>query len=133
MEEENIVRRLLEEGSKTKVKYADFDYSKLDETQLTHIKRLSFFSKHKSTILRYIGMSKSSVEGRIAFLEKNSMKLGAVIFNRIEEARLMVNHGYYILPYFAGAVTFLSLMVFAKFTPMHSKLYRELGKYLCNP
>eukprot|EP00343_Euplotes_focardii_P003780 CAMPEP_0205808384 /NCGR_PEP_ID=MMETSP0205-20121125/12326_1 /ASSEMBLY_ACC=CAM_ASM_000278 /TAXON_ID=36767 /ORGANISM="Euplotes focardii, Strain TN1" /LENGTH=157 /DNA_ID=CAMNT_0053083985 /DNA_START=321 /DNA_END=794 /DNA_ORIENTATION=- len=55
------------------------------------------------------------------------MKLGATIFNRIEESRLMVNHGYYILPYLSGSIAFISLMVFAKFTPIKSKLYKELG------
>lgn len=112
------------------VNYQDFDYSKLDEEQLKYIRHLSFFSKYKHRIIQYFGMSKTSIEGKIAFLESNSMKLGAVIFNKLEQARLEVNHGYYIFPYFSGIIAFGCFLVFAWFTPMHSKLYREIG-YSC--
>ena len=128
MEEGNIIKRFLEDGEENMKYYTTLDYNSLDSKQLSALKTLSFFSKHKESIIKYFGTNKSSVEGRIAFLEKNSMKLGAVIFNRVEQARLEVNHGYYILPYLAGSIAFVSLMVFARFTSMKSKLYRELGR-----
>jgi len=114
-------------GNKNMKNYQNFDFSQLEESQIKYLAHLSFFSKHKEKIINYFGKSKSSVEGKIAFLEQNSMKLGAVLFNRVEEARLMVKHGYYIFPYLAGSIALGSLLIFAKFSPMSSKLYTEFG------
>ena len=112
------------------INYENFDYSKLDNEQIKYIRHLSFFSKYKNMIIQYFGMNKTSIEGKIAFLEVNSMKMGAVLFNRLEQSRLEVNHGYYIFPYFSGGIAFGCFLLFAWFTPMHSKLYREIG-YSC--
>ena len=110
--------------------YVDFNYEALDPEQIKYLNQLSIFSKYKKNIIQLFGMNKASMEGKIAFLESNSMKLGAIIFNRLEEARLNVQHGYYIFPYFAAGVAFGCFLVFARFTPMHSKLYKEVG-YSC--
>ena len=125
MEEPNILHKMLRKGDKNMIKYDTFDFSKLDTSQHSYLKTLSIFSKYKSTLLKYFGMNKTSMEGKIAFLESHSMKLGEEMFCELEQARLMVTHGYYIFPYLTGGIAFGALMVFAWFTPMTSKLYRE--------
>ncbi|CAI2379723.1 unnamed protein product [Moneuplotes crassus] len=127
MDEQNIVKRLLIQGEDKIGNYREFDYESLPPNQLKTIKFLSLFSKYKGTIIKYIGTSKSSVEEKIAYLEKNSMKLGVDLFSKLEQARLEVNNGYYIFPYLAGSITVLGVLIMARFSPMTSRLYREFG------
>jgi hypothetical protein len=78
---------MLAKGDNLREKYAGFDFSKLDNTQLTHINRLTFFSKHRERILRKFNGTTINADVKIAFLDQHSMKLGNRIFYDLESKR----------------------------------------------
>lgn len=123
----NTILRMLNKGEKNMGNYKGFDYSVLSPASLSMISHLTFFSKYKHLIVSYFKSSKVSPDVKVTFLEQNSMKLGAKIFNRVEVARLDYNYAVESSPYIAGGFAFMFFLGFAWFSPMTSKLYKELG------
>ena len=66
--EDNIMGKMLQKGDKLRPKYQDFDFSKLDSTQLFWIKRLTWFSQYREKIEDKFKL-KVSEDMKILFIE----------------------------------------------------------------
>ena len=80
-DETNTVLRMLNKGEGNMHNYSRFDFDKLQPRSLGLVKHLTFYPKYKHLILAYFKSSKISADVKVVFLEQNSMKLGAKIFN----------------------------------------------------
>jgi hypothetical protein len=74
-------------GDRIKDQYANFDFSRLDKTQLSILNKLSFFAKHKERIAQKFNGTHISRDVKIIFLDTHSMKLGNAIFYDLESKR----------------------------------------------
>ena len=78
---------MLLRGEKLKPRYANFDFSALDEDQHTLLKKLTMFSKNKERIIKKFSGDSLSHDVKIIFLDQHSMKLGNGVFYGLEGAR----------------------------------------------
>jgi hypothetical protein len=69
MDEQNILHRMLAKGDKLRQRYADFDFSKLDQQQHKYLAKLTFFSRHRERILRKFNGTTITTDVKIAFLD----------------------------------------------------------------
>lgn len=60
---------MLAKGDQLRVRYENFEWSKLEQDQLKYLDRLSFFSKHRERILRKFNGTTISYDEKIAFLD----------------------------------------------------------------
>ena len=81
------MKEMLKKGDVLKPRYEDFDYSKLDETQLAWLSRLSLFSRYRNRIEKYFEEAPMTSEMKLLFVEQHSMKLGDRVFYDIESKR----------------------------------------------
>ena len=83
----NLMEKMLSKGDSLRPKYENFDYSKLDSTQLFWIKRLTFFTRYRERIESRFKDVKVSTDMKILFIEQHSMKLGNSVFYTMEGSR----------------------------------------------
>ena len=65
----NIMEKMLEKGDDLRPKYDNFDYTKLDSTQLFWIRKLTWFTKFRTQIENRFKAVKISSDMRILFIE----------------------------------------------------------------
>ena len=71
-----------------------------------------------------------SIDLKIAFLEQNSLKMGAVLFSKIEEGRQNLIYSQYSFPYITIGLGLLFFVPVAYFRNINSKLYKETALVL---
>lgn len=70
MDNTNMMERMLQKGDRlTLERYQNFDFSKLDETQMFWIKKLSLFSKYRERIINRFNGTYISNDIKIMFLD----------------------------------------------------------------
>lgn len=67
------------------------------------------------------------MEVKISFLENNSMKLGADIFNKIEAQRVNYIYAIECAPYITGFCALAFTLLFAKYSALNKTLYKEMA------
>ena len=118
---------MLQKGDRMQPRYANFDYDKLEASQLWWIQKLGMYSKYRKRIInRYNGTSISS-DIKIMFLDHHSMRIGSTIFYNLESARQEQMVALEEYPMLSGILAFGFFVRFAYKTPVYSKLYKELG------
>jgi len=129
MEEANMMERMLQKGDRLTNRYEKFDFSNLEEdpVQSAWLSRLSLFTKYRQRIInRYNGTTITS-DLKIMFMDQHSMRIGSSIFYTLESARqAYIGAAEGQMP-ISGILAFGFFNIFALRTPIHHKLYRELG------
>ena len=123
----NVMEKMLSKGDDLRPKYDDFDFSKLDSSQLFWIKNLTWFTKYRNQIENRFKSVRVSSDMKILFIEQHSMKLGNAIFYTMESSRQKYLKALEEWPYVGGVLAFVYFIGFALRTPMHSKLVKEAG------
>ena len=65
----NLMEKMLAKGDDLRPKYENFDYSKLDSTQLFWIRQLTWFTKYRQQIENRFKSVKVSSDMKILFIE----------------------------------------------------------------
>ena len=65
----NLMEKMLAKGDDLRPKYENFDYSKLDSTQLFWIRQLTWFTKYRQQIENRFKSVKVSSDMNILFIE----------------------------------------------------------------
>ena len=69
MNDQNIIHRMFAKGDAIRDSYNDFDYSKLENTQLHTLWKLSFFSRQRDRIIRKFNSTRIDYDAKITFLD----------------------------------------------------------------
>ena len=123
----NVMEEMLKKGDELRPRYDNFDYSKLDSTQLFWINKLTWFTKYRNQIENRFKAVKVSSDMKILFIEQHSMKLGNAVFYTMESSRQKYLNAMEAWPYIGGVLSVVYFIGFALRTPMHSKLIKETG------
>ena len=68
-QESNVMERMLAKGDELRPKYDNFDFSKLDKTQLFWIRQLTWFTKYRTNIENRFKAVNVSTDMKILFIE----------------------------------------------------------------
>eukprot|EP00347_Sterkiella_histriomuscorum_P004481 403360302 len=98
MNDQNIVHRMLAKGDALRDHYNGFDFSQLDSSQQSVLRKLSFFSRNRERIVNKFNSTKIGYDVKIAFLDQHSMKLGNRIFYDLESKRQDYVTSFDIMP-----------------------------------
>ena len=126
MNESNMMERMLQKGDKLSSRYEDFDFSKLDDSQLFWIKKLTIFSKYRERIIDRYNGTYISTDIKIMFLDQHSMKIGSQVFYTLEHARMKYLKALEQYPFYATIIGSMFFIRYAIKAPIHHKLYKEL-------
>uniref|UniRef100_A0A7S3CK52 Uncharacterized protein n=1 Tax=Strombidium rassoulzadegani TaxID=1082188 RepID=A0A7S3CK52_9SPIT len=128
MDERNFVEKMLMKGDALRPQYRDFDFSKLDKTQIFWLDKLSWFSRFRKRIINRFNGTAITSDAKIVFLDQHSMTIGTSVFYTLEHQRqvyLRASENYLMI---APLVSLGFFLAYALRVPVHQKLYKELAK-----
>ena len=123
----NIVERMLLKGDRIKQNYDDYDYSKLDKTQLFWLETLSLYSRYRHRVISHFNDRGVTTDMKVIFLDQNSMRIGPNLFYTVERSRQNYLRAVEMHPMLAFCAMAGFFIRYAIRTPLHKNLVRELG------